>query len=480
MNFLNGLFGSNCSECKFAFDNLKAYNFDKVMEDINCNKCCKCVDTDGNTILHYLVSCDMQQNMSCREILNILLKKTFISDILNKQNNLGETPFFCAVKSGNQYGANMLDNSGADKSIKNKKGKFIAIDDNNYGDTSLVIGFTDIEPTEKNINKLPTINESKINKSNIDASTDFFLNSDLLSDNINTVNVNSDKTVNAIAVEPVNNIFKRNEQLTEQLTKQSTKQPTEQLTKQLTEQSAKQQTEILDTDKLFQKIYKLNNSNNVVDTNKSNNVEELLNNLNKMEVPIQNIKGGQIVYKSSGTRKLMMHSEKDKSDNLDNMNELSILMNNRKNDLHKEVENNILKMLNEEKITIASKNIEASEKNALLIKSFLYNYVKNKSPQLSGMDKIMKVKEMPEHEILTILKDMPDIDKYEKQINKYKEENLKNKEEYLKSKNIISDTSLNEDDLNTEKTDKKVKKTKETKTKTKETKKSKASKKSKK
>ena len=479
MEFFNGIFGSNtmCSECNIVFNNLKEGKFDDVLKNINCHKCYKCVDDNGNTILHNLVICNMNQNLTyrdvkqnstCREILNFLLKQTFISKILNKQNKLGETPIFIAVKNDNQYGATMLDNSGADKSIRNNKGEFIMIEDdiNNIGETTLII--TDIEPRKKNIEpveKLQTIGET--NSKEIVETTDFFEGLNLTSD-IPMTNTDKPKEPESDIVKlsdviNPNSVFKTNEQTNQ--TNEQTNQTNEQ-TNQTNEQNSEkkqidEKTDILNTDTLMANLQGIAEKNNTTMT------------------------GGKTVYKSHGTRKLNMHSEK--SDNLKNINELSLLMNNRKNDLHKEVENIILKMLNDEKITIASKIIEASEKNALLIKSFLYNYVKNKSPQLSGMDKIMKVKEMPEHEILVILKDMPDIDKYEKQINKFKEENLKNKEEYFKSKNIVSDTSLDVDDLDTEKPDKKEKKTKDTKTsktkdsktkdsKTKDTKKSKASK----
>lgn len=104
-------------------------------------------------------------------------------------------------------------------------------------------------------------------------------------------------------------------------------------------------------------------------------------------------------------------------------NELKRLINSRKNELHTEVLNTIMEMLNKGEITHKNKPIEANERNAKLIKSFLYKQVSEKNPQLTGMDKILIIQKMNKSELLTHLKKLPDLDQLEKTI----EEHIKNK-----------------------------------------------------
>jgi hypothetical protein len=104
-------------------------------------------------------------------------------------------------------------------------------------------------------------------------------------------------------------------------------------------------------------------------------------------------------------------------------NELKRLINSRKNELHSEVLNTITEMLNKGEITYKNKPLEATERNAKLIKSFLYKQVSDKNPQLTGMDKILIIQKMSKSELLNHLKKLPDLDQLEKTI----EEHIKNK-----------------------------------------------------
>ena len=63
-------------------------------------------------------------------------------------------------------------------------------------------------------------------------------------------------------------------------------------------------------------------------------------------------------------------------------NELSRLIQNRKEELHNEVLNMILEMLNKGTLSIKSKVVEANEKNAKLIKAVIYRKISEKNPQL--------------------------------------------------------------------------------------------------
>ena len=107
-------------------------------------------------------------------------------------------------------------------------------------------------------------------------------------------------------------------------------------------------------------------------------------------------------------------------------NELSRLIQSRKSELHNEVTNMIMGMLNKGIISQDSKPIEATEKNAKLIKAYLYRIISEKNPQLTGMDKILMIKKMNDNEIIDILKKMPNLDELEQIIQKHLEEKYKN------------------------------------------------------
>ena len=108
-------------------------------------------------------------------------------------------------------------------------------------------------------------------------------------------------------------------------------------------------------------------------------------------------------------------------------NELERMINNRKSEVHEDVLRMILDMLNNGTITQNKKPVDANERNARLIKSFLYKMVSVKNPQMSGMEKISLIKDMKNDEIMDILKKLPDLDKLEKEIQSHNE---KRKEEY--------------------------------------------------
>jgi len=108
-------------------------------------------------------------------------------------------------------------------------------------------------------------------------------------------------------------------------------------------------------------------------------------------------------------------------------NKLSRLIQNRKNEIHNEVLNSILELLNKGVLIKKSKPIEANEANAKLIKAYIYRQVSEKHPQLNGMDKILMIQKMSEKEIITMVKDMPNLEEIEKTIQKHLEEKLSQK-----------------------------------------------------
>ena len=114
-----------------------------------------------------------------------------------------------------------------------------------------------------------------------------------------------------------------------------------------------------------------------------------------------------------------------KSKNLNN--ELSRMMISQKEKIHKEVLEMIMGMLNKGLITQSNKPLEPSERNAKLIKAYIYRQISEKNPQMGGMDKIMMFKAMSENDIIGAVKKMPELDELEKTIQKHLEDKKTNK-----------------------------------------------------
>jgi hypothetical protein len=153
-------------------------------------------------------------------------------------------------------------------------------------------------------------------------------------------------------------------------------------------------------------------------------------------------------------------------------NELSRLIQSRKSELHTEVLNMIMGMLNKGLIEKNSKPIEASERNAKLIKAYLYRVVTDKNPQLTGMDKILIIKKMNDKEIIETLEKMPDLDDLEAIIQKHIEDKYKNKPQKSNSE-TNSETNSESEEKPKKKSSKKSKDDSEEKPKKKSSKKSK-------
>ena len=118
-------------------------------------------------------------------------------------------------------------------------------------------------------------------------------------------------------------------------------------------------------------------------------------------------------------------------------NELERMINSRKDEIHNDVLNMIQDMLNKGKISQNKKPIETNERNAKLIKAFLYKMVSEKNPQMDGMNKISLIKDMKQDDIIDMLKKLPDLDKLEKEIKSHSE---KRREKKMQNKQDTSDS----------------------------------------
>lgn len=108
-------------------------------------------------------------------------------------------------------------------------------------------------------------------------------------------------------------------------------------------------------------------------------------------------------------------------------NELARMMISQKEKIHKEVLEMIMGMLNNGLLTQSNKPLESSERNAKLIKAYIYRQISEKNPQMGGIDKIMMFKAMSENDIINMVKKMPELDELEKSIQKHLEDKKTNK-----------------------------------------------------
>ena len=89
-------------------------------------------DNNGNNIIHYIVMNNDAETLS--SVLNhVNYFNLFSTSVINMQNKNGDTPMHIAVRNNNEVIAKMLDNAGADLTIKNRRGERIKEDERSNG-----------------------------------------------------------------------------------------------------------------------------------------------------------------------------------------------------------------------------------------------------------------------------------------------------------------------------------------------------------
>jgi hypothetical protein len=164
-----------------------------------------------------------------------------------------------------------------------------------------------------------------------------------------------------------------------------------------------------------------------------------------------NKKSGKIDYNS------LYNSDSEFGSKANQTNELSRMMARQKETLHHEVLEILMGMLNKGLLTQSNKPIEASERNAKLVKAYIYRQISEKNPEMGGMDKILSIKTMNENEIINIVKKMPNLDELEESIKKHLEDKSKYKNDTKKTIDT-SETSESESEKETKKKNKKTSK----------------------
>jgi hypothetical protein len=85
-------------------------------------------DHSNNNIIHHIV---MKNDI--KTLVSVLnCNRVNVRNLINQRNINGDLPMHIAVRNQNEEIAKLLDNAGTDKSIRNKNGEYISIDNSNY------------------------------------------------------------------------------------------------------------------------------------------------------------------------------------------------------------------------------------------------------------------------------------------------------------------------------------------------------------
>ena len=111
--------------------------------------------------------------------------------------------------------------------------------------------------------------------------------------------------------------------------------------------------------------------------------------------------------------------------------------------LHDEVQSRISKMLYNKNIIYQNNPVDNTEKNARLIKSFLYRKISSKYPKYNSFTKILTINNLNDNELSNLLLDLPNLDEWYNNIQKYKEKQNLNR----KNQSHVSDEEYDEENV---------------------------------
>jgi hypothetical protein len=433
--------------------------------------------TKPNNELNNITS-DMESSINTQMIK---LENESTSDNFVSDNSAYNNPNPINIKSNNSTLNNLgLDNDTSDNKISDDKTSDNLISNNMTSEFGS-------DNTKSNQNNLSRLENSDTSASNIfsndllklrdESTSDNFVQSQNLNPQSNpqtknlTDNNDIDKLQTSNIPESINGKQKLNSKATIFYKNNTNNKESAQL-KNLSSSD-------IDTNTLLKAIKKIqNNYENEISIDMNNNLMKGGASKKQQIMGYRNL--------NSDSDILFINSKKNKSLDIDynslynsdseygmesNKNELKRMMTRQKESLHHEVLEMIMGMLNKGLLLQSNKPIEASEKNAKLVKAYIYRKVSEKNPEMGGMDKILSIKTMGDSEIINIVKKMPDLDELEESIKKHLEEKSKNKQTEDKKNIDTSEASdISESEENTKKKSKKSSK--------KESKESKESKKS--
>ncbi len=535
-NFLFSKGGANHTiEALNAFN---SNNLDLALYILNNNNFnCNTQDKHGNTILHHLVN-NCKDDEKCLHLITKILQFPDLQNFINIQNKNGQTPILISVLNENDNIAEILDSAGADKTIKDNDGNYVKIDqDSEKSNTPTVINVFNL--SSNNDNTVDFVNKIKNNDKNLDSDYIYkgsTKHSTLL---YGVPIVFRENNKNANVVDTSDSSFKNISDTDNFINKLKSKYGNENVNQSKHNKPANigysdtsslpnlnieafgnsdnsktsPLSDEINTERKKLLNEKTSDSNKSANTNKSItssesvNTDDLLKAIDEIQGKEVKQKGGAkksqknkimgfrnlIIDSDSGVQEKNKKDKKDKKDknisisndydllyNSDseygNMNnELARMMRSQKDEIHQTVLNNIMSLLDKGVLEKDSVSIEASERNARLIKTYIYRHISENNPQMGGLDKIIMFSKMTEQQIINLIKDMPkSLDEFEKELQKNIQE--KQKSNPPKKNNKKSELKSQSESENESETDEKPKKKTKKETKTKESKSKKASK----
>lgn len=446
-NYLFSKGGSNHTVEAFnAFNN---NNIDLALYILNNNNFnCNSQDINGNTILHHLVN-NCTEHDKCVKLINRVLEFPNIEDFIDLQNNYGQTPILVAVLNNNDEVAEILDNAGADKTIKDNDGNFVKHD----------------EDSEKNVNKTNIVNIFNINPNNNDNTSDFMrkirndrsdlsstlnempifkkYNNNKMSDSSLIDITDTDNFINILKnkYNNDNNVFKpQNFQVSDTSVLPPFNIEVINNNNSNSETSPVNHSLNSDKQRLMNEPTSDDDSNKTITSSESINTDDLLKAIDEIQGKQTGGSKKSNKNKVMGYRNLIFNNDSNEDGKKKNKinisndydllynsdsefgnmnNELSRMMRSQKDEIHQKVINMIMGLLDKGVLEKDSVALEATERNAKLIKAHIYKYISEKNPQMGGLDKIIMFNKMTQQEIIDLVNKMPDLDKLEKEIQKH-------------------------------------------------------------
>ena len=455
--------------------------------------------TDRNSSDRKSTIDNISNSLNTDDFMQIIKSK--IDNSLNKENSV-KSP-----SSSSSTTSEYLELPETD-SVKSKTmntDNFVALLNNDSNKPPSFVNLSDVENTDDFIlllrNKYSSPNDSKTEKKNDSKKIENIVN-DSTSPVESSVNTQMIKLENETTSESnVNNIVDSKSNVNNIIDSESN---VNNIIDSESNQAQAHDNKILDEKKLKSKyniFFKNKTSTNELKNISTSDIDTntLLKAIKKIQLKYENndentssdmiLKGGATKQKVLGFRKLNSDSDqitkktktnsqtqykKKYSSNIDynllynsdsefgsksKVNELARMMSSQKDKIHQEVLAKIMNMLNEGLLLQDNKPIEANEKNAKLVKAYIYRQISEKNPQIGGMDKILLFKSMSDNEIIKMVKKMPNIDELEQTIQKHLEEKVENKSNKSKKDVDVSKTETT-DSENSEKKETKKKSSK--------------------
>jgi hypothetical protein len=471
--------------CSKVLDALEKENLDLALYIINEKKCCHmCIDKNGNTILHNLIK--YYSNEECYSTILDIINANDAENYINMQNYKGQTPMLLCVINENQDLAIEFENAGARKDLRDNEGNYIASNEdesevnNNYikNVVNIYLPKNSIETLNSDdfVNNVQNEVSNMFRKNNYQEpiiESDY--NSDYNSDDNSTLNteqftkllIDKNKQIEEMKNEEKKALISKQHNIESDYDNIVSIDNSDMFFKAIKEKYGNDNTNsgkvqvknMQDSDTLNMSDISNNNNNKFFSkktnsskipssllsdssiiniSNNSINSELLKKEISKLNLQskFNNLYGGGDKHSYSKTYFRNLNSDSIQSvsfnDNSNyhsqsefgqsDTNEISRMLNNKKSNLHQEVIDSLIDMLNNGIITFKSKNIDANESNAKLVKAYIYKKVSQENPQMTGMDKIMLIKSMSEDEIAKLTKSMPSLESIKKEIEKHMEE----------------------------------------------------------